>query len=108
MSGTQPETGKDSCRIATSSTQICHGLIEHRYRVVRLSEDHYLVQWQLKSNLWCVINMAMLDEHAESCSTFRFRKHCEHLELIGQLCCEERQLTGRGRAVTPEATRRNA
>jgi hypothetical protein len=93
MDGTRLERGKGGSGMAISSTQLCRGLIEHQYRVVRLSENHYLVQWQPKSNLWCVVNMEELDGHAESCSIFRFRKHCEHLELIGQLCCEERQLT---------------
>jgi hypothetical protein len=62
-------------------------------RVVRLSEDYYLVQWEPRSDLWCVVKMAALDQHGDSCAAFRFRKHCEHLELISQLCWEERQLT---------------
>ena len=61
--------------------------------MVRLSEDHYLVQWEPRSDLWCVVKMATLDEHSDSCAAFRFRKYCEHLELIGQLCSEEKELT---------------
>ena len=74
--------------------QLFAALIDQRHRTVRLSESHYLVQWQARSDLWCVINMAALDQHSDSCPAFRFRKHCEHLELIGQLCSEEKQLTG--------------
>ena len=81
--------------MARISAPLHHALIEQRQRVVRLSEDHYLVQWQLRSDLWCVINMAALDQHSGSCAAFRFRKHCEHLELIGQLCSQEKQLTAK-------------
>jgi hypothetical protein len=95
MDGTHPETGQDSGWTETSSPQLCRGLIEHRCRVFRLSEDHYLVQWQFKSDLWCVVNMAELDGHAESCNAFRFRKNCEHLELIGQLCFDGRWPPGK-------------
>ncbi len=65
-------------------------LIEHRQPVIRLGENHYLVQWQWGAKVWCVINMAALDDHSENCAAFRFRKRCQHLDLIGQLCSEER------------------
>ena len=74
-------------------TPLHDALIGQRQRVVRLSEDHYLVQWEPRSDLWCVVKMAALDEHSDSCAAFRFRKYCEHLELIGQLCSEEKELT---------------
>ena len=38
---------------------------------------------------------AALDQHSDSCAVFRFRNYCEHLELISQLCSEERQLNGK-------------
>ena len=75
------------------STPLHDALIGQRQRVVRLSEDQYLVQWEPRSDLWCVVKMAALDEHSDSCAAFRFRKYCEHLELIGQLCSEEKELT---------------
>jgi hypothetical protein len=81
--------------MASISTPLHQVLIGQRQRVVRLSEDHYLVQWQPRSDLWCVVKMAELDRHGDSCAAFRFRKYCEHLELISQLCSEERQLTGK-------------
>ncbi len=77
--------------MAWISTPLHHALIEQRQRVVRLSENHYLVQWEPRSSMWCVINMAELDEHAETCTAFRFRKSCEHLDLVSQLCSQERQ-----------------
>jgi len=79
--------------MAWISTSLHDALIGQRQRVVRLSEDHYLVQWEPRSDLWCVVKMAALDEHSDSCAAFRFRKYCEHLELIGQLCSEEKELT---------------
>lgn len=69
-------------------TRLTDAIIEQRRRVVRVSENHYLVQWQLKSDLWCVIDMATLDEHTEACSRFRFRHCCEHLDLIYELCAQ--------------------
>ncbi|MGD0949764.1 MAG: hypothetical protein ABSA52_20345 [Candidatus Binatia bacterium] len=81
--------------MAWISTSLHDALIGQRQRVVRLSEDHYLVQWQPRSGLWCVVKMAALDQHGDSCATFRFRKYCEHLELIGQLCSEEKELTSK-------------
>ena len=79
--------------MAWISTSLHDALIGQRQRVVRLSEDHYLVRWEPRSDLWCVVKMAALDEHSDSCAAFRFRKYCEHLELIGQLCSEEKELT---------------
>jgi hypothetical protein len=79
--------------MASTYTPLYQALIGQGQRVVRLSEDHYLVQWEPRSDLWCVVKMAALDQHGDSCAAFRFRKHCEHLELISQLCWEERQLT---------------
>jgi len=79
--------------MAWISTSLHQALIGQGQRVVRLSEDHYLVQWEPRSDLWCVVKMAALDEHSDSCAAFRFRKYCEHLELIGQLCSEEKELT---------------
>jgi len=48
------------------------------------SGDHYLVQKQAGSDLWCVIDMGALDQQSDNCAAFRFRNHCEHLDLIGQ------------------------
>jgi hypothetical protein len=45
--------------------------------------------------MWCVINMTELDEHAETCAPFRFRKSCEHLDFVSQLCSQERQAISR-------------
>jgi hypothetical protein len=81
--------------MGTSFVGLLAALIEHQQSVVRVSEDHYLVRWHEGSDLWCVINMEALDAHSESCATFRFAKRCEHLDLIGQLCSEERRLTGK-------------
>jgi len=75
--------------------ELLAALIDQRQPVVRLSGEHYLVQWQARSDLWCIVNMAALDQHGDSCAAFRFRKHCEHLELIGQLCSEEKKLTAK-------------
>jgi hypothetical protein len=58
-------------------------------RAVRLSANHYLVRWSDPGQLWCVVNMAALDEHAVQCSAFRYRLFCEHLRLIGELCTRE-------------------
>jgi hypothetical protein len=73
-------------------SQLFAALVDQRHRVVRLSVDHYLVHWEAGSDLWCIVNMGALDQHSDSCAMFRFRKHCEHLELIGELCAEEKQL----------------
>jgi hypothetical protein len=72
-------------------TRLTDAIIEQRRRVVRVSENHYLVQWQPKSDLWCVIDMATLDAHTEACSRFRFRHCCEHLDLIYELCAREKE-----------------
>lgn len=77
----------------TILTQLTDAVIEQRRRVVRLSDNHYLVQWQPRSDLWCVIDMATLDEHTEACSRFRFRHCCEHLDLIYELCAREKDAT---------------
>ncbi len=62
-----------------------------RQPVLRLDKDHFLVQWQPQAHVWCVVNMARLDEHGEHCAAFRFRKYCQHLDLICRLCSEERE-----------------
>jgi hypothetical protein len=77
------------------SVPLAEILVERRQAVVRLSENHYLVQWQPRSSMWCVINMTELDEHAETCAPFRFRKSCEHLDFVSQLCSQERQAISR-------------
>jgi len=45
--------------------------------------------------MWRVINMAELDEHGETYAAFRFRKSCEHLDLVSQLCSQEKQAISR-------------
>jgi len=64
-------------------------VVDEQRRALRISEDHYLVQWEVHSRLWCVINMGALDEHAEICSALRQRQHCEHLDSIYDLCVRE-------------------
>src|SRR5438105_395871 len=61
-------------------------LLKGRRRALRLSDSYYLVQWQPGTSLWCVVNMAALDEHATSCAMFRWRRNCEHIALIHELC----------------------
>jgi hypothetical protein len=77
--------------MAWFSTPLHRALIGQGERVVRINEDHYLVQWGPRSDLWCVVKMTALDQHGDSCAAFRFRKYCEHLELISQLCSEEKK-----------------
>jgi len=64
-------------------------LVERRQPALRVSDSHYLVQWRGDAAMWCVVNMAALDEHADNCATFRFRQCCEHLERIAELCARE-------------------
>jgi hypothetical protein len=66
-----------------------HALIQNAEAAVRLTDSHYLVQWQPEASLWCVIDMAALDQHGEICSAFRCMQRCEHLDLICQLCSHE-------------------
>jgi hypothetical protein len=89
MAGNPPDI------MGPSLVRLIAALVEQHQSVVRLTENHYLVRWQPRSDLWCVINMAAPDRHGDSCATFRFGKRCEHLDLIGQLCSEERQLAGK-------------
>ncbi|MFI5395439.1 MAG: hypothetical protein ACHQ9S_07890 [Candidatus Binatia bacterium] len=91
MDATDRETWKQADETGSILTRLTDAIIEVRQRVVRLSEDHYLVQWQPKSAVWCVINMAALDEHTEACSRFRFRHCCEHIDLIYELCEQEKE-----------------
>jgi hypothetical protein len=86
--------GNHSDTTALSSARLLEVLIERRQAVVRLSENHYLVQWEPRSSMWCLINMAGLDEHAEICSRFRFRKSCDHLDLVSELCSRENAIRG--------------
>ena len=67
-----------------------HALIQNAEAAVRLTDIHYLVQWQPEASIWCVIDMAALDQHGEICSAFRYMQRCEHLDLICQLCSRER------------------
>jgi hypothetical protein len=69
-------------------------VVEGRRRTLRLSDSAYLVQWHPSTSLWCVVNMAGLDEHAARCSAFRWRRNCEHLSLIHELCAREAAATG--------------
>ena len=64
-------------------------VLQGRRRAMRLSDSSYLVQWQTNTALWCVVNMAGLDEHAARCSAFRWHRTCEHLSLIQELCARE-------------------
>lgn len=64
-------------------------VVEGGRRALRLSDSAYLVQWHPNTSLWCVVNMAGLDEHAARCSAFRWRRNCEHLSLIHELCAHE-------------------
>jgi hypothetical protein len=91
MGAASRETRKQADEAVSILTWLTDAIIEQRRRVVRLSENHYLVQWQQASDMWCVINMAALDEHAESCSRFRFRHCCEHIDLIYELCAQEKE-----------------
>jgi hypothetical protein len=86
---------EDGARDGIDFQPLHQALIGQQQRVVRLSEDCYLVQWEPRSDLWCVVKMAALDQHGATCAAFRFRKYCEHLELISRLCSAERQLTGK-------------
>ena len=83
------EMGYQSEAVPTGAEEL-HALVSHSQHTLRLSDNHYLVHWGADSQLWCVINMAGLDEHAESCHAFRNRQHCEHLDLISELCARER------------------
>ncbi len=86
--------------------EVCEALVGQRQRAVRLNDRHYLVEWQPKSRVWCVINMAALGEHGRSCAAFRYRKHCDHLDLIFALCSPR---TGkRPRPRVPRRPRANA
>ncbi len=69
-------------------------LVKQRQRALRLTDNHYLVQWQPHTSMWCVIDMAALDEHASACPTFRFRQCCVHLNWISELCAHEAQPRG--------------
>jgi hypothetical protein len=82
------EGGADDRR---PSISLRDALIRHDERALRLSGDHYLVRWRLRSQLWCVIDMSALDVHAEDCAAFRGRQRCAHVDLIRQLCTEERE-----------------
>jgi len=64
------------------------------HRALRLSDSSYLVQWRPNASLWCVVNMAGLDEHAARCSALRWRRNCEHLSLIHELCAREAAAAG--------------
>jgi hypothetical protein len=91
MDAADRRTQKSADEAVSILTRLTDAVIEQRRRVVRVSENHYLVQWQPKSDLWCVIDMATLDEHTEACSRFRFRHCCEHLDLIYELCAREKE-----------------
>ncbi len=80
---------RDDSLFTTSA--LAQAVIERRQPVLRLDNDHFLVQWQPGAQVWCVVNMAALDEHSEHCAAFRCRKYCQHLDLICRLCSEERE-----------------
>ena len=88
--------GNPPASTTPGSARLAEILVGRHQAAVRLGENHYLVQWQPQSSMWCVIDMAELDEHAETCAQFRFRKNCEHVDLVSQLCSEERQVISRG------------
>ena len=64
-------------------------LVAEPQPVQRLSANHYLVQSDTCTPMWCVINMAALDSHAEACVSFRHQLSCNHLRLIGEHCARE-------------------
>ena len=92
MKAIQRATGKQSEAVPSTLTPLYDALIQGRQRAVRLSDDHYLVQWKSNSSTWCVIDMCALDKHAANCRALRYRLHCEHIELIYQLCSEENRM----------------
>jgi hypothetical protein len=87
-------SGNPSDTTAPSAARLLEILIGQREAAVRLGENHYLVRWEPRSSMWCLINMAGLDEHAEICSRFRFRKSCDHLDLVSDLCSREKASRG--------------
>lgn len=92
----------------TRVSQLRDALIQHAEGAWRLGDDHYLVPWQPVGQLWCVINMATLDAHAEDCAAFRHCHDCEHLDLIRELCTRERARDAGGGARTPGAAQQQA
>jgi len=69
-------------------------VVKGRHRALRLNDSAYLVQWHPNTSLWCVVNMDGLDEHAARCSALRWRRNCEHLSLIHELCAREAAAAG--------------
>ena len=95
MDAADRQTQKPADEAVSILTRLTGAIIEQQQRAVRLSGNHYLVQWQPQSDLWCVIDMATLDEHTEACARFRFRHCCEHLDLIYELCAREKEAAGK-------------
>ena len=82
------ELGDSFEAVSTASTEL-EALIHQHRRALRLGDNHYLVHWRAQTQLWCVVDMAGLDEHAACCQMFRYRQYCEHLDLISRLCAQE-------------------
>jgi hypothetical protein len=82
--------GGGSLAASAFGSDLHAALLKGERKALRLSDSHYLVQWQVGTPLWCVVNMDGLDEHAASCVTFRWRQNCEHLGLIHKLCSGRR------------------
>jgi hypothetical protein len=73
----------------STATAELQALVQQQRRALRLSDNHYLVHWRAQTHLWCVIDMAALDDHAACCQAFRLRQYCQHLDLISDLCARE-------------------
>jgi hypothetical protein len=82
------ELGYQFDAVSTAPAEL-QALIRQQSRALRLTDNHYLVHWRAQTQLWCVVDMAALDEHADCCQTFRYRQYCEHLDLISELCARE-------------------